>query len=193
MTRRLLILAVAAATTGLVGCDSTPPLPALGPDGAPLPQVYTITQTDAAHIPFRMLDALNALRQATGLDPVALNPGLTAAAATHALDMFVQNRPWHFGSDGSSPIERAARSGYTGTLLGETLSETYENELDTLVAWMRDPGPRSVIMNARAEDIGFGFFQEPDGKIWWVLNAGHPDIQGVIPQQKPPPGPSRHP
>jgi uncharacterized protein YkwD len=97
---------------------------------------------------------------------------LIAAAATHARDMAIQNRPWHFGSDGSSPIERIARAGYTGSLVGETLSETYETELETLAAWMDEPGPRAVITDPAATDMGFSWLQEANGKIWWVLVLG---------------------
>ena len=48
-----------------------------------------------------------------------------------------QNRPWHFGSDGSSPLDRVKRAGYPGMMLGENISETYETELETLSAWMQ--------------------------------------------------------
>ena len=88
--------------------------------------------------------------------------------------MSVQNRPWHFGSDGSSPIERASRAGYRGRLLGENISETFETELETLSAWMETPETREVILDSRARDMGFSWFQEPNGKIWWTLLIGQP-------------------
>ncbi len=77
-------------------------------------RVYNIRSGDTAKIQFRMLDSVNALRSAAGASQVQLNPNLNAAAATHAKDMSRQNRPWHFGSDGSSPIDRIRRVGYTG-------------------------------------------------------------------------------
>ena len=144
----------------------------LGPDGKPLPQVYKIRPGDAGRLQLRMLDSVNALRQAQGQPPLQLNANLNAAAATHARDMSVQNRPWHFGSDGSSPIQRAQRAGYSGTLLGELISETYETELETLAAWMEDPATRAVLLLPEARDMGFAFFQESNGKIWWTLNTG---------------------
>jgi uncharacterized protein YkwD len=71
---------------------------------------------DPGEVQFKALDSVNALRGARGLRPVQLNAQLTAAAATHSRDMAVQNRPWHFGSDGSSPLDRACgASGFTGT------------------------------------------------------------------------------
>ena len=97
---------------------------------------------------------------------------LNAAAATHSRDMSLQNRPWHFGSDGSSPLDRAARAGFAGRVLGENISETYETELQTLSAWMTQPETRGVILDRNATDIGFAWFQEPSGKIWWTLIVG---------------------
>jgi len=154
----------------LTACGPTPP--ALGSDGKPLPKLYKIRDRDSAKIQFRVLDSVNALRQAAGAPAVELNAELAAAAATHSRDMAVQNRPWHFGSDGSSPIDRVARSGYTGTFLGEAISETYETELQTLAAWMEVPGTREVVLNPKAANMGFAWFQEENGKIWWTMVLG---------------------
>lgn len=170
MNRRTLLTLLAAST--LSACATTPPPPALGPDGQPLPRAFRISRADAQRIPFTALDAVNALRTEAGLTPVELDNRLTAAAETHSRDMSLQNRPWHFGSDGSTPIDRARRAGFEGRLLGETISETYESELETIVAWGRDRGPRRVMLDPAARLMGFGFFQEPNGKIWWTLNMG---------------------
>jgi len=139
----------------------------IGPDGLPLPQIYRMGSV--ASVQFRMLDGINSLRQAAGLSSVSLDARLTAAAATHSRDISIQNRPWHFGSDGSSPVDRIRRVGYTGQLLGENISETFETELETLAAWMNLEDTRSVILDPNATNLGFAWFQEPNGKIWWTL------------------------
>ncbi len=135
-------------------------------------KVFRISPGQVAEIQLRHLDSINALRQARGLGAVELSSQLTAAANTHALDISRQNRPWHFGSDGSSPIDRVARTGYGGRMLAENISETFENDLETLEAWMRDPVTRSGIMHDQARYLGFGWHQEPNGKIWWVQVLG---------------------
>jgi len=167
--RNLLWLGGAAALSGCVGSGS--PV-VMGPDGKPLPRVYRITPELEGTIMFRFLDAVNALRQGGGLVPLAFNSQLNAAAATHSRDMSVQNRPWHFGSDGSSPLTRVQRVGYTGRLLGENISETYETELETLSDWMSAPDQRAIIMDPQARDLGFAWFQEESGKIWWTMVTG---------------------
>ena len=135
-------------------------------------QIYWVRASDTSTIQFRILDSVNALRSASGATPLQMNAALTAAAATHARDMSIQNRPWHFGSDGSSPLDRSVRAGYTGPLLGETISETYETELETLAAWMNQPDTRAVILDKRAKSLGFSWFQEKSGKLWWVMEIG---------------------
>lgn len=167
---RIILIFVSLAV--LAACSTSEPR--FGPDGKPLPQVYRISSGDTAEIQFRMLDGVNALRQARGAAPLKLSSELTAAAKTHSRDMSVQNRPWHFGSDGSSPLDRVRRVGYSGRLVGENISETYETELETLAAWMETKETRDVILDPRARDMGFAWFQESSGKIWWTMIVGQP-------------------
>jgi uncharacterized protein YkwD len=168
--KALSVLAL-CATVVLAACSTGPQI-RVGSDGRPLPQVYRITAAQEDRIPFRLLDSVNALRAAQNAGPLQYNAQLNAAAATHSRDMAVQNRPWHFGSDGSSPLERVGRVGYTGRLVGENISETFETELETLSAWMSEPSTRDVIMDPQAREIGFAWFQEENGKIWWTMVTG---------------------
>jgi uncharacterized protein YkwD len=170
MQRRLFVIGF-GATAILAACTPAPQIQ-LGADGQPLPQIYPITAANQNAIPFRLLDSVNSLRAAGGLQPMQLNAQLTAAAATHSRDMSLQNRPWHFGSDASSPLVRVQRTGYTGMLVGELISETFETELVTLAAWMNQPDTRAIILSPNARNLGFSWYQEPNGKIWWTYVAG---------------------
>lgn len=178
MIRRSFLLGFISA--GLAACSA--PSNTLGPDGLPVARVYRIGPSDTDSIQFRMLDGLNALRQAANAGNVSLNAQLNAAAATHSRDMSVQNRPWHFGSDGSSPLERLRRVGYSGALTGEAISETYETELETLAAWMQIPSTRAVLLDPDATEMGFSWFQESNGKIWWTLVLANGNERGVVVQ-----------
>ncbi|NDV02705.1 CAP domain-containing protein [Pseudoroseicyclus tamaricis] len=168
MQRRTFALALPALALAACGRPSN-----VGPDGLPPPQIYDITPEVEAGIPFRFLDGLNTLRQAAGAGAVQLDAALNAAAATHSRDMALQNRPWHFGSDGSSPLDRLNRVGYSGGLVGEAISESYETELETLAAWAEAPETREVLLSPRATRIGLAWFQEPSGKLWWTLVLGN--------------------
>jgi uncharacterized protein YkwD len=147
-------------------------LTACAPAGGPVAKNAYRIGSNPGKIQFRMLDSVNALRSSAGRPPVELDSKLNAAAATHARDMANQNRPWHFGSDGSSPIDRVRRVGYPGKLVGEVISETYETELETLGAWMEQPDTRRIIMTPDARKMGFSWHQENSGKIWWTMVMG---------------------
>jgi uncharacterized protein YkwD len=176
MTRALALMF--AATFALSACTAGGPIgTGTTPPGA---DVYRLSSISKSRVQFRMLDAVNVLRQNAGLAELELNGRLNAAAETHARDMHVQNRPWHFGSDGSSPVDRAQRAGYAGQLLGENISETFETELQTLAAWMEEASTRDVILNPSAREMGFAWFQESGGKIWWTLVTG----SGVQPSEE---------
>ena len=169
MLRRNVLMGLGAF--GLAACETTANRP-LGADGLPLPSAYVIKPGDAAAVQFRMLDSVNALRQSAGAQPVEFDAQLNAAAATHSRDMAVQNRPWLFGSDGSSPLVRARRAGFPGRLLGENISESFESELQTLAAWMAQDDTRAVILDPDARYMGFAWYQEESAKLWWTLNMG---------------------
>ncbi len=161
-----------AALAVLAACAGSGTPMRLGADGRPVPVVYRITEREVPRIQTRMRDAINTVRGQQGLMPVEYSVALTSASATQAQDMSIQGRPWHFGSDGSSPIDRIRRVGYTGLFLGEMVSETYETELETLTAWLEQPDTRAILLDPRARELGFAWFQDPTGKLWWVLTTG---------------------
>ncbi|MEM9813849.1 MAG: CAP domain-containing protein [Pseudomonadota bacterium] len=120
----------------------------------------------------RHVDAINALRIERGLRPVQLSARLTAAAMTHARDMSIQQRAWHFGSDGTSPKDRAVRAGFLGRVVGENISESFDDELEVFQSWLADPITRDVMLVPNAAAVGFSWFEEDGGKVWWVQIFG---------------------
>ena len=159
-----MIAAALILATALSGC--------VQPQVEERPGVHFITLREAAEIPGRHVESVNAERIALGLEAVRQDPTLMAAARAHASDMSLQARPWHFGSDGSSPLDRVTRAGYRGHLIGENIAETFENDLQILEAWLRDPDFRATILNPDARDIGIGWHQDPGGKLWWTQLIG---------------------
>lgn len=131
-----------------------------------------ISQGEINDIQLRHLDAVNAVRLQNGLQPVQLSAELNAAAETHARDIAVQNRAWHFGSDLTSPRERAFRAGYRGEIVGENISEGADSDLTVLQTWLGFEDTRGVILAPEARGLGLGVFQEETGKIWWVEVVG---------------------
>jgi uncharacterized protein YkwD len=167
MIRSLIVSLIAVFILSACGNPAPPPT-----NGGFHPTIFRISKGDTGKIQYRQLDTVNAIRTASGLSPLQLSAQLNAAAKTHSIDMAKQQRPWHFGSDGSSPLDRVARTGYPGMMLGENISETYENETQTLQVWMKDPGARASILDPKAKFMGFSWFQERNGKIWWTQLTG---------------------
>lgn len=168
LRRNLLLFGLAVA--GLAACGRSPV--GAGQGGVTGSRVFRIGDAEAQAIPYRMLESVNTLRRAAGAQPLALDAQLTAAAATHSRDMAVQNRPWHFGSDGSSPLDRLRRVGYPGALAGEVISESFEDDSTTLAAWMEKSETRETILDPTATRLGLAWFQEQGGKIWWTMVLG---------------------
>lgn len=160
MIIRTLLAAIMLAT--LNACTTT----SVG-TGVPI-----ISEARANQVRARHIDLVNAMRAERGLQPVSLSARLTAAARTHARDMSNQKRAWHFGSDGTSPKDRAARAGYAGRVLAENISESTDDELEVFQSWVADPLTRQGMLHPAATDIGLGWHQDPDGKLWWVQTLG---------------------
>ena len=131
-----------------------------------------ISPGDADGIRLTHVDAVNAARAQAGAQPVRLSAELNAAAETHARDMSVQGRAWHFGSDLTSPRERAFRAGYRGEIAGENLSEGSDSDLVVLRSWLDFADTRAVILDPAARGIGLGWYQDTLGKTWWVQLLG---------------------
>lgn len=133
--------------------------------------IYPVTEENLPQVRQRALETVNNSRAAAGLGPVALDPVLIAAADGHSRSMSEQGRAWHFGSDGSSPLERARRAGFAGEVIGELVSETYETEVQTIATWMGNPSQRAILLDPTARRIGVGVYQEPNNKLWWTLTV----------------------
>jgi uncharacterized protein YkwD len=136
------------------------------------PGVGQISPGDRNGIRLRHVDAVNAARAQAGVPPVQLSAELDAAAETHARDISIQNRAWHFGSDLTSPRERAFRAGYRGEIVGENLNEGSDTDLAVLQSWLNFADTRGVILNPEARGIGLGWYLDPTGKTWWVQVLG---------------------
>ena len=131
-------------------------------------KTFWISESRSKKLHGKMIDEVNLLRAENGLNAISINESLNLAAVAHSQDMYDQDRAWHFGSDGSSPLERIARFGFIGELTGENISETYENDELTLKAWMAQENARSIILDKDAKYMGLGWYQAQDGKIWWT-------------------------
>jgi len=107
-----------------------------------------------------------------GVPPLTLSSALTAAALTHARDIAVQKRAWNFGSDRSAPQTRAERAGFSGLITGEDVAETFMSNIEIFQVWVSDSRSKQAMIDPRATHMGLGWYQEANGKLWWVMDIG---------------------
>ncbi len=158
-----------AMAIGLAGCVTT--------DGI---GVSHISDRDAHSIRLNQMDLVNTIRAERGLQPVTLSNQLTAAAETHARDMAVQLRAWNFGSDHSSPQTRAERAGFNGLVTGENVAETFLGPIEMFQIWLNDPRAKAAMLHRDATHISLGWYQEANGKLWWVQLMGAQNAATVV-------------
>ena len=166
-----LYMIMISASLALAGCETTTCVTAVGQQQI---KIYRISSLNQGKIARTILEDVNKMRTTNNHSAMAYDATLNLAAAVHSKDMAAQARPWHWGSDGSSPKDRTEKAGYKGEFLGELISETYETEVETLAAWTTQSDTMAILMDERAQDLGFAWYQEPNGKIWWTLISGKP-------------------
>ncbi len=116
------------------------------------------------------LDALNAYRAAAGLAPVDASPALTRAADRHAQDMAENAFLDHIGSDGTTPAQRAAQSGYPLAAVDENVLQGLESGDNALFAWTTSAAHDDNLLNPAWTAVGIG---RAEGDDWyWTADFG---------------------
>lgn len=114
---------------------------------------------------------LGAARRDAQLPALTLQPVLVQVAWRHVLHMESSGVTSHTGTDGSDPVARARRAGYSGRVLGEVLAET-RHSTGTVGAWLEHEPTRSVLLNREASDAGISVIRGLEGRIWWSVLVG---------------------
>jgi len=122
----------------------------------------------------QILDDVNRARGDHGLPPLALNAALTDAAQRHVDDVIASGRWGHYGSDGSTIYQRAARAGYPSGAVSENWVAVGAPER-AIVWWMNDWIHRVNILGTHWDDIGVGAGQTPGGMYIFVTDFGNRD------------------
>jgi len=137
-----------------------------------VPAIYWIGVKESRRIGARVLDMINAVRTLRYHAPLTYAPQLNYAAFIHARDLNEQQKTWNFSSAGASPVLRVTDAGYEGTVLGENVVQTFDPPLVVIHGMLRDQRARDNILNASARDLGLGWYQNDEGRTWWVLIIG---------------------
>lgn len=141
------------------------------PEPPPLPGIATCDPSvvlDGEEQAF--LEALNSYRAGIGAPPLVASPALTIAADRHSDDMAAGAFLDHTGSDGSTPGERAAQSGYPDTVVDETVLSGLETGSNALFGWLSSPTHAATLLDPAYNAVGIA---RTEGAEWyWTADFG---------------------
>lgn len=124
----------------------------------------------------RLLDLINAHRDADGKAPLTWDDRLGEAAQKHSDDMTANNFSGHNGSNGSSVRERLTAEGYPMSgYWGENVYESAPNDPSPEAAfawWKNSPGHNANMLSANYTQIGIGQATSGAGITRWTTNFG---------------------
>lgn len=102
---------------------------------------------------------VNEERANAGVDPVAWDASLAAAAQLHAEDMVAQDYFDHDSLDGRNFATRARDSGYSSCPRGENIAAGQRSPAAVMTAWMNSDGHRRNILSSGSDELGVGLHQ----------------------------------
>ena len=122
---------------------------------------------------------VNEFRTANGMPPVILEAHVMKAANDKARDFRNDWRFYHAGSDGSSPSQRVARTGYEWVEVGETLSAGQITARGAVGNLKASPCHRFALLRAVYLHAGAAYLHTPDAppgryRHWWVVKLARP-------------------
>ncbi len=144
-----------------------PPTPTYTPQPPTATSEPTYTATPAtcvfsgnASFETTLVNLINQERSSQGISPLIVSSQLTAAARQHSRDMACNDFFSHTGSDGSSPFDRMAWSGFSFTAAAENIyagSGPYNSPQQAFNGWMNSSGHRINMLNATYTHVGIGY------------------------------------
>ena len=122
--------------------------------------------------PERALAEVNAYRTKNGRNPVVLDARLSQAAAAQSKAQARRSRIGHDGSDGSKPMQRAARAGFRAKIASENVASGQKSFSDVMKSWEGSSGHRENLLRPEVTAIGVAMAKNSDGRPYWTLVLG---------------------
>jgi uncharacterized protein YkwD len=129
----------------------------------------------------------NDFRRSQGLEPVAPN-GRLGAAATEFAEFMARSERYGHEADGREPAQRAQAHGYDYCLVAENIAYEYSSEGFATLAlargfvegWKHSPGHRRNMLDDAAAETGVAIAQSPHtGRYYAVQMFGRPKSMRV--------------
>ena len=112
------------------------------------------------------MNLVNEERAKEGLSELKLDARATAAANVRAKEIkqqFLHTRP-----NGESFSSALIEQGVTFRRSGENIAWGQKTPKQVMNAWMNSEGHRANIMNKNFKNIGIGYYQDENGRNYWV-------------------------
>jgi uncharacterized protein YkwD len=122
--------------------------------------------------PEKALSEVNAFRTKNGRTPVVLDARLSQAAAVQSKDQARRSSIGHYGSDGSKPMQRAARAGFHAKIASENVASGQKSFSDALRSWEGSSGHRENLLRPEVTAIGVALAKNGSGRPYWTLVLG---------------------
>jgi len=119
---------------------------------------------------------INAIRHRQGLKGVKVDPALMNAAQIHAHDLARLDDVSHYGTDGSSPVDRVFKAGYSGVMTGENVSAGQRDLDEVLDGWLKSSSHRKTLLMKEAQHVGVALAYDPKTtyRTFWTLVIAEP-------------------
>ena len=122
--------------------------------------------------PEKALAEINAFRTKNGRKPVVLDARLSQAAAMQSKDQAGRSSIGHYGSDGSKPMQRAARAGFHAKIASENVAAGQKSFSDAMRSWEGSSGHRENLLRPEVTAIGVAMAKNESGRAYWTLVLG---------------------
>ncbi len=159
------------------GCDVADVLPLFNTSviGSAVsdPNVCSIPE-NAGELLDEVLRLVNEERAKHGLNPVTIDPQLTAAAEDYACTMITDDYFGHYHPEtGEGPGQRATAAGYHYLAVGENLAAGQKTPDEVMEDWMNSTaGHRENILNPMWVHVGLAVRTGGTYGIYWVQEFG---------------------
>ena len=138
------------------------------PDKNTEPSETPAPSDSAEQYPEEVLRLVNAEREKAGIQPLALDTQLCAAASQRAKELVESFE--HVRPDGSAITTVLEENGCQYTKMGENIAAGQATPEDVVASWMDSQGHRENILNPDYAKLGVGYYKDDAGDYvyYWV-------------------------
>lgn len=152
---------------------SLPPTPTLASATSTDSASAALADTSPAALENQLVDAINQVRQSSGLPAYRNSPELSAAARAHSCDLAAHHIISHTSSDGRTLTDRLAGGSPAWEWPSESIAAGTADPTTVVAWWMDEPADgwhRRNILDTQQQEVGAGYCfveDDPSGNHWY--------------------------